>query len=212
MEKLVEGFKKFRLGVFDEKKELFRQLAQHQQPQALFITCSDSRLDPCMLTQTEPGDLFILRNAGNLVPSYGSNVGGTTATIEFALGVLGIRDVIVCGHTDCGVMKAILDPDQIANFPSVKEWLLQAEATRQVIKENYGHLKGEELLIATIQENVRIQLTHLRTHPIVAAKLRSGGVALHGWVYSIPTGHMSAYDYKNDRFADLLELEAARKK
>lgn len=212
MEKLVEGFKKFRLGVFDAKKELFRQLAQNQQPQALFITCSDSRLDPCLLTQTEPGELFILRNAGNLVPSYGSNVGGTTATIEFAIGVLGIRDVIVCGHTDCGVMKAILDPSQIADFPSVKEWLLQAEATRQVIKENYAHLKGEDLLIATIQENVRIQLSHLRTHPIIAAKLRSGGVALHGWVYSIPTGRMSAYDHTNDQFVDLLELEATRKK
>src|SRR6266545_3064367 len=108
MEKLVAGFKKFRSEVFDEKKELFRQLEKGQQPQALFITCSDSRLDPCLLTQTEPGELFILRNAGNLVPSYGSNVGGTTATIEFAIGVLGIRDVIVCGHTDCGVMKAIL--------------------------------------------------------------------------------------------------------
>jgi carbonic anhydrase len=212
MEKLVEGFKKFRTEVFDAKKELFRQLAKGQQPHALFITCSDSRLDPCLLTQTEPGELFILRNAGNLVPSYGSNVGGTTATIEFAIGVLGIRDVIVCGHTDCGVMKAILDPSQIADFPSVKDWLLQAESTRRVIQDNYSHLKGEDLLIATIQENVRIQLSHLRTHPIVASKLRGGNIALHGWVYSIPTGQMWAYDYKNDRFAPLLNPEEKKRK
>lgn len=212
MEKLIEGFKKFRSEVFDAKKALFNQLARSQQPQALFITCSDSRLDPCLLTQTEPGELFILRNAGNLVPSYGSKIGGTTATIEFAVGVLGIRDVIVCGHTDCGVMKAILDPSLIADFPSVKDWLLEAEATRLVIKENYAHLHGEDLLIATIQENVRIQLNHLRTHPIVASKLRGGKIALHGWVYSIPTGNMWAYDYKNDRFAPLLEAEATRTK
>jgi carbonic anhydrase len=211
MEKLVGGFKKFRTEVFDAKKHLFNQLAKSQQPHALFITCSDSRLDPCLLTQTEPGELFILRNAGNLVPSYGSNVGGTTATIEFAVGVLGIRDVIVCGHTDCGVMKAILDPSLVEDFPSVKEWLLEAEATRRVIKENYAHLKGEDLLIATIQENVRIQLNHLRTHPLVASKLRGGKIALHGWVYSIPTGDMWAYDYKSDRFASLLD-EITQKK
>lgn len=143
---------------------------------ALFITCSDSRIDPCLITQTDPGELVILRNAGNLVPSYGTTIGSTVATIEYAVGVLGVRNVIVCGHTDCGVVKAILEPEQVGDLPAVKAWLLQAEATRRVIRENYGHLNGDALYVATTQENVRIQLEHLQTHPIVAAKLRSNGV------------------------------------
>jgi carbonic anhydrase len=203
MEKLIEGFKKFQSEVFRAKKRLFDQLAHQQNPRALFITCSDSRIDPCLMTQTEPGELFILRNAGNLIPSYGTTVGSTTATIEYAVGVLGIKNIIVCGHTDCGVVKAILDPKQVDDLPAVKAWLTQAEATRRVVKENYAHLKGEDLLVATIQENVRIQLEHLQTHPTVAAKLRRGALELHGWVYSIATGEVWAYDFRKDRFVVL---------
>jgi carbonic anhydrase len=205
VEKLIEGFKKFQSEVFLVKKKLFGQLAHQQQPQVLFITCSDSRIDPCLLTQTEPGELFILRNAGNIVPSYGTTVGSTTATIEYAVGVLGIRNIIVCGHTDCGVAKALLDPDHVGDLPAVKAWLTQAEATRRVVKENYAHLNGEALLVATIQENVRIQLEHLQTHPTVAAKLRRGALHLDGWVYSIPTGEVWAYDFRKDRFVSLLD-------
>ena len=111
MEKLVEGFKKFQSEVSRAKRELFTRLSQKQEPPALFITCSDSRIDPTLLTQTEPGELFILRNAGNIVPSYGGVLGGSTATIEYAVSVLGVKPVIVCGHTDCGVMKALLHPE-----------------------------------------------------------------------------------------------------
>ncbi len=145
----------------------------------------------------------ILRNAGNIVPSYGAQIGGTTATIEYAVGVLGVKNIIVCGHTDCGVAKGILDPEQAKDLPSLQEWLLQAEATRRIIQENYAHLKGDELLTATIQENVRVQLAHLRTHPLIAAKLRRKAVELHGWVYSIPTGQVWTFDDGLDRFVDL---------
>jgi carbonic anhydrase len=203
MEKLIEGFKKFQSEIFRAKKTLFDQLANAQHPRALFITCSDSRIDPCLLTQTEPGELFILRNAGNLVPSYGTTVGSTTATIEYAVGVLAVRNIIVCGHTDCGVVKALLDPEVIGDLPAVKAWLTQAEATRRVIKENYGHLNGEALQLTTIQENVRIQIEHLQTHPTVAAKLRRGALEVHGWVYSIATGEVWAYDFPTDRFVRL---------
>jgi carbonic anhydrase len=210
MEKLIEGFKKFQSEVFRAKKGLFDQLTHKQQPRALFITCSDSRIDPCLLTQAEPGELFILRNAGNLVPSYGTTVGSTTATIEYAVGVLEIRNIIVCGHTDCGVAKALLDPKQIDDLPAVKAWLTQAEATRRVVKENYAHLNGEALLVTTIQENVRIQLEHLQTHPTVAAKLRRGALELHGWVYSIPTGEVWTYDFRNDQFVSLLDARPGK--
>ena len=203
MKTIIEGFKKFQFEVFQEKRMLFERLSYGQNPRALFITCSDSRIDPTLLTQTDPGELFILRNAGNIVPSYGTVVGGSTATIEYAVAVLGVQHVIVCGHTDCGVMRAILRPDQLKELPAVKEWLLQAEATRRIVMENYPHLPESDLLVTTTQENVRIQLDHLRTHPAVAARLRRGALQLHGWVYSISTGEMWTYDLAGDKFVPL---------
>jgi len=203
MKTLIEGVRKFQSEVFAGQKELFSRLAHGQHPRALFITCSDSRIDPCLLTQTHPGDLFILRNAGNIVPSYGAQVGGTTSTIEYAVGVLGVKNIIVCGHTDCGVAKGILDPALAADLPALREWLMQAEATRRIIQEIHSHLKGDELLEAAIRENVRVQLAHLRTHPLIAAKLRRGTVELHGWVYSIPTGQVWTFDESRDQFVSL---------
>ena len=203
MEKLVEGFKKFQKEVFRAKRELFTRLSESQTPRALFITCSDSRIDPTLLTQSEPGELFILRNAGNIVPSYGETMGGSTATIEYAVAVLGVKHVIVCGHTDCGVMRALLHPESVEGLPAVKSWMIQAETTRRIVREQYADLKGEALLVTTIQENVRIQLDHLRTHPAVAVRLRRGMLTLHGWVYSIPTGDVWAYDEDKDVFVSL---------
>jgi carbonic anhydrase len=205
MKKLIEGFKRFQRDVFKTKRQLFLSLARSQQPRALFITCSDSRIDPCLVTQTDPGELFILRNAGNLVPSYGTTIGSTIATIEYAVGVLDVKNIIVCGHTDCGVVKAILEPEQVGDLPAVKAWLLQAEATRRVVRENYSHLTGDALYVATTQENVRIQLEHLQTHPIVAARLRRKALELHGWVYSIETGDVWTYDFQQDMFRSLLQ-------
>ncbi len=212
MKKLIEGFKKFQREVFTAKRELFKTLAHGQHPRALFITCSDSRIDPCLITQTEPGELFILRNAGNLVPSYGTTIGSTIATIEYAVGVLGVKNIIVCGHTDCGVVKAILEPEQVGDLPAVKSWLLQAEATRRVVRENYGSLTGDALYVATTQENVRIQLKHLQTHPVVAARLRNQSLELHGWVYSIETGDVWAYDFAEDAFHSLLRSSSVHRK
>jgi carbonic anhydrase len=205
MRTLIEGFKRFRSEVFEQKRELFQRLSLGQNPVALFITCSDSRIDPNLLTQTQPGELFILRVAGNIVPSYGAAMGGITATIEYAISALGVKNVIVCGHTGCSVMEAILEPEQYEHLPAVKNWLLQAETTRRIIAENYSNLIGPELLTATIQENVRVQLTHLATHPAVAARLHRGAVQLHGWVYSIPTGEMWTYDFDRGQFVSLVE-------
>jgi carbonic anhydrase len=203
MEKLVEGFKRFHAEVFGQKKELFTRLSQKQDPRALFVTCSDSRIDPTLLTQAEPGELFILRNAGNIVPAYGTMTGGSTATIEYAIAVLNVKHVIVCGHTDCGVMKALLQVESVNELPAVKNWMNQAEATRRIVRENYGHLYGDDLLLATIQENVRAQLDHLRTHPSVAARLRRGLLDLHGWVYSISTGDIWVFDGVKGEFVSL---------
>jgi carbonic anhydrase len=212
MEKLVKGFLKFRTEVFDEKKELFTRLSENQTPRALFITCSDSRVDPTLLTQTDPGELFILRNAGNMVPPYGSMQGGSTATIEYAMAVLKVPHIIVCGHTDCAVMKALLNPKDVADLPAVREWVGQAETTRRLMRDHYTDLKGSERLIKTTQENVRSQLDHLRTHPSVALRLRQNKVDLHGWVYSISTGDIWVYDFDSERFTSLLDRNSHRLK
>ncbi len=212
MEKLVKGFLKFRTEVFEKKKALFTRLSGNQSPRALFITCSDSRVDPTLLTQTDPGELFILRNAGNMVPPYGSMQGGSTATIEYAMAVLKVPHIIVCGHTDCGVMKALLNPEEVHDLPAVREWVGQAETTRRLMREHYTDLTGTDRLVKTTQENVRSQLDHLRTHPSVALLLRQKKVDLHGWVYSISTGDVWVYDFDSEQFTSLLDDAAPRLK
>ncbi len=205
MDKLVKGFLKFRTEVFSKKKEFFTRLSENQAPRALFITCSDSRVDPTLLTQTDPGELFILRNAGNMVPPYGSMQGGSTATIEYAMAVLKVPHIIVCGHTDCAVMKALLNPEEVSDLPAFREWVGQAETTRRLMHEHYTDLTGNDRLIKTTQENVRSQLDHLRTHPSVALLLRKKQVDLHGWVYSISTGDVWVYDFEFEQFTSLLD-------
>lgn len=203
MQKLIAGVRKFQSEVFLKKRDLFARLSRNQQPHTLFITCSDSRIDPTLLTQSEPGELFILRNAGNIVPSYGGVLGGITATIEYAVALLGVQYIVVCGHTDCGAMKALLNPELIHDLPALRNWMIQADTTRRIVRETYGHLKDDDLLVTTIQENVRAQLDHLKTHPTVAAQLRRGLLSIHGWVYSIPTGDIWTYDEQKQEFFPL---------
>lgn len=202
MKRLLEGLKKFQNQVFHEKQELFMRLAKKQEPDTLFITCSDSRVDPNLLTQTEPGELFILRNAGNLVPPYGAVAGGTTATIEFGVAALQVKDIVVCGHSNCGALKALVCPEMLQDLPAVREWLRYAESTRRVMKEYYGHLENEDFLETVIKENVLIQLANLRTHPSVVVRLRRGDLNLHGWVYSIESGKVWVYDANMGNFIE----------
>ena len=205
MKKIVDGLFTFQREVFPRRMTEFQRLANGQSPEVLFITCSDSRIVPDLLTQTNPGDLFICRNAGNIVPSHGDVNGGVSATIEYAVMALGVRDIVVCGHTDCGAMKAVLDPSLVRPMPNVASWLRHADAARQVIAENYQHLSGDELLHAAIQENVLAQLENLKTHPSVAARLRRGDLELHGWVYDIGQGTVSAWLPEEKRFVSLEE-------
>ncbi|MES2462376.1 MAG: carbonic anhydrase [Armatimonadota bacterium] len=185
---------------FSSQRELFERLAEGQSPETLFITCSDSRINPNLLTQTQPGELFILRNAGNIVPPYGAANGGEGATIEYAVAALGVKDIIVCGHSHCGAMKGLLHPESLTELPQVSQWLGHAEATRRIMQENYQHLQDTALLTATVEENVLIQLENLRTHPAVAARLGRGQINLHGWVYKIETGEVFAFDPKENQF------------
>ncbi|HXG08504.1 MAG TPA: carbonic anhydrase [Gemmataceae bacterium] len=194
MQKLVEGIHHFQANIFATQRELFERLARGQHPEALFITCSDSRINPNLITQTEPGELFIVRNAGNIIPPHGPTPGGEEATIEFAVVGLGVKNIIVCGHSLCGAMKGLLEPEKLHDMPAVRAWLAHAEATRWIIKDKYQDLTGDALLTATVEENVLVQLENLRTHPCVAAGLAKGDLKLHAWVYKIETGQVFAYD------------------
>ena len=202
MERVLKGLVRFQKKVFAKKEKLFASLSKQQNPSVLFITCSDSRIDPSLLTQTDPGDIFIIRNAGNLIPTYGAAIGGSTATIEYGVSVLQVKDIIVCGHTDCGAMRGLLHPEKLQELPAVKAWLQHAETTVRIVKDYCAHLKGDELFAATIRENVLVQLDHLRTHPAVATRLRQGDLRLHGWVYSIGTGEVWVYDSEKKEFVD----------
>ena len=207
MQKLVQGIHQFRENVFRPRREWFERLAAGQRPLALFVTCSDSRINPNLITQTDPGELFIARNAGNIVPPHHPAPGGEEATIEFAVAGLGIKDLIVCGHTHCGAMKGLLDPEGLSDMPAVRHWLAHADATRRIIRDKYGHLAGTPLLTAAAQENVLVQLEHLRTHPAVAAGLARGELKLHGWMYKIETGEVFAFDPASGQFAPVADLD-----
>jgi len=200
MQKLVEGLHKFQSEFCRSHQDLFQKLSQGQNPDALFISCSDSRVVPNLITQTAPGDLFVLRNAGNIIPPHGAGGLGETATIEFAVTGLGVKDIVVCGHTLCGAMRGLLDLDGLTNMPAVKAWLSHAESTRRIVLENYKHLEGNARLTATAQENVLVQIENLRTHPSVRSKILRGELAIHAWVYKIETGEVFAYDQASGQF------------
>jgi carbonic anhydrase len=203
MERLLRGVTKFQTEVFPAQRPLFEGLASGQSPEALFITCADSRIVPQLITQSSPGDLFICRNAGNMVPPYGELHGGVSATIEYALCVLNVKHIIVCGHTDCGAMKGILHPEAVADMPTVKSWLAHGEVARRIVNENYPNITEQAKLHVITEENVVAQLEHLRTHPSVASRLAGGKVALHGWMYHIHSGQVDAWDSHRARFVPI---------
>jgi carbonic anhydrase len=205
MKRLVAGLVSFQRNVFPQRKELFEHLACEQKPRALFITCADSRVVPDMILQCEPGELFICRNAGNIVPPYGDVRGGVTATIEYAVMGLGIPNIIVCGHTDCGAMRAVLTPEKLKRMPSVQHWLFHAQTAVHMVEDNFPNLTGEERLQKLTEENVLAQIDHLRTHPYVASRVARGDLSLYAWVYNIKSGEMTGYDPESHRFVPLDE-------
>jgi len=202
MDDIISGVKTFQRDVYPQNSDLFEQLAKGQSPDALVITCSDSRVDPFLLTQARPGQLFVLRNAGNLVPKYGGPVGGVTATIEFAVVALAVPNIIICGHSGCGAMAGLLNPGQLRGMPRVTKWLEHAEVVRESIAAA-GPLDAADALDRAVEANVIVQLDHLRSHPSVADMLRSGQINLHGWVYDIATGAVTTYDSERSQFVPL---------
>ena len=196
----LKGVIKFQNEVYPSKQELFERLAKGQSPEALFIACSDSRVETAMITQTDPGELFIVRNAGNIVPPHTSSTGAVTASLEFAMRVLDVPHIVVCGHTECGAMKGIMDLNALQHLPHVKEWLGFSQGAMDVVSEIASDKTEDEKMKLLLEENVKLQLQHLRTHPSVMRKLANGSLTLHGWVYDIKTGRVSAWDEADGRF------------
>lgn len=204
MKKIIQGVHDFRSGVFEEQQDLFERLANSQTPDALFITCSDSRVNPNLITQTNPGEMFILRNAGNIVPPHGAGDNGEAATVEYAIAALGVQDIIVCGHSGCGAITALLKPESLTKLPTTAAWLQYAQATKYVMDTVYESVTDhDERLNIAIQENVLAQLVHLRTLPAVTAGLINRTIHLHGWVYDIEKGSVFSYDPNVGQFTQL---------
>ncbi|SCY73291.1 carbonic anhydrase [Rhizobium sp. NFACC06-2] len=205
MANLSKGISHFRGSVFPEHSALYRKLAREgQQPQALMISCADSRVMPETITQSGPGELFVCRNAGNIVPPFQTANGGVSSAIEYAVVALGISDVIVCGHSDCGAMKGLCHPELLGPMPNVAAWLKHSHAAYSIVCEAYPTNLGEKDRIrAVAMENVVVQLDHLRTHPSVAAKLATNEVSLHGWFFDIETGSVLVYDGAASRFTEI---------
>ncbi|HEY1804134.1 MAG TPA: carbonic anhydrase [Terracidiphilus sp.] len=203
MQKLIEGHRKFLAEVFPEKKNHFHLLAEGQSPQWLFITCADSRVLPDLILGTEPGDLFISRSIGNVVPVTSHDVDGVTATIEYAVEVLKVRHIIVCGHSDCGALKAAINRKSLENLPKAKRWLDHVEAAF-TYKQPLNPADGESAeLAALIRGNVVAQIGNLHEQPSVQQALAEGRLTVHGWYYDILTGRIEEYDEAAKRFAPL---------
>jgi carbonic anhydrase len=192
LEELKAGIRQFRSEVYPENKEAYLKAgSEPQRPHALIITCADSRIDPELITQSKPGDVFVTRNIGNLVPAYGEMLGGVSAVIEYAVSALKVQHVVVCGHSDCGAMKGLLDPEGLETMPTVKSWLKNAHAALSVANSlGEPDEKPGTLMRRLTEENVLLQMQHLRTHPSVAGAMAREELTISGWVYDIGRGEV----------------------
>jgi len=205
MERLIKGHRRFLAEVFPRRRDEFHLLAESQAPEWLFITCSDSRVVPDLILGSGPGDLFIVRNAGNVVPITSHDVDGCTATIEYAVEVLRVKHAILCGHSDCGAMKAAIDREGLENLPKASRWLQHVEAAfshRQPVDPADG---PQAEMCSLIRGNVVAQLLNLHAQPAVASAVAEGRLTVHGWYYDILTGRIERYDEEARRFVGLVE-------
>jgi carbonic anhydrase len=211
MRRLLQGVRHFHHRIFPIWRPRFEHLASGQNPSTLFITCSDSRIVPHLLTQTEPGELFVLRNAGNLVPPSSVAHTGEAATIEYAVEVLKVSDIVVCGHSHCGAIAGLLQPESLHHLPAVRNWLAHAQSTFQEFNNlASGQDRQGNFFAAAVQHNVITQLAHLRTYHHVERAEARGELALHGWFYRFETGETFRLDEGTQTFCSLIDMPAGK--
>ncbi len=208
LKRLKAGVRQFRTEIYENNAEAYQRAASMpQQPHTLIITCADSRIDPEALTQSGPGDVFVTRNIGNMVPAYGEMLGGVSAVIEYAVSALKVKHIVVCGHSDCGAMKALLHPEAVEDMPTVKSWLTNGRAALSVA-ESLQHDDGRELMPVLTEQNALMQLAHLKTHPSVAGAMARGELTASAWVYDIGSGRVRIAEDGSSRFHHVTESEA----
>ena len=218
MLKLLPGLHQFKSEIHSQNEKFFERLASGQSPDAIFITCSDSRVVPNLITQTDPGTLFVIRNAGNIVPAYSadSDSPAEEATIEYAVSQLNVKEIIVCGHSGCGAMNGLLQMEKLDSMPAVKKWLKHTERTLDIIDSDYGDLDWDSKVSAAIQVNVLVLLENLRTLPCISKRIMKREIELHGWVYDIESGEVYIFDPLDEEFKaplktrDGFELDSER--
>lgn len=201
MQTLVNGLHEFFKSVVTDHGELLSKLATGQDPKVLLVTCADSRVEPSWVFQSKPGSVFVVRNAGNLVPSSDHTGGGEIASIEYALKSLDIQDLVICGHTDCGAMKGLLAG--ATGFTHVGPWLQHAKRTKEIMESSYQHLTGTDHVTACAEENVLVQIEQLLSHDFVMEAWQTGRLRIHGWVYDVGSGEVFAYNSKDQQFRQL---------
>jgi carbonic anhydrase len=205
MLKLLEGVHRFQQREFGRYREVFRRLSREgQKPHTLFITCADSRVVAELITQSKPGDLFVIKNIGNIVPPAEEDTGynSTGAGIEFAVEVLGVTDIVVCGHSQCGAIAALMHPQlPSGDLKHLQKWITLAQPVRETIERNYRHLTTEaECIRAAEEENVLFSIDQLHAYPAVARKLQEGSLRLHAWFFKIDTAELFGYDPEHRQF------------
>lgn len=200
-DKLLKKAKHFKSICFEERKEFFEKLSTAQDPEVLFVTCADSRLHPHMFTESDAGELFICRNAGNIVPPHDAPPDTTSASIEYALHNLDLTDIVICGHSDCGAMKALLNPESTKDMPNMRHALRYANTALQALED--ADVSSGEMLQQLTEMNVLLQMVHLRSHPFVAEAEKAGRLSLHGWVYNIGEGNIRVFSPEENTFSDL---------
>ena len=209
MQRLIEGVHKFQSGEFGNYRKLFRKLSQEgQNPHTLFITCSDSRVLAELITQSKPGDLFVVKNIGNIVPpsSVAGDTNSTAAAIEFAVENLRVSDIVICGHSQCGAISALLGHTKVPKeLPHLRAWLNVAAPVVELVKKDYPHLVDPIAReIAAAEENVLFGLDNLHSYPCVQERLAVGALQLHGWFFKIATAELFAYDPETRQFSPLI--------
>ncbi len=209
MQRLIEGVHKFRSGEFGNYRKLFRKLSQEgQNPHTLFITCSDSRVLAELITHSKPGDLFVVKNVGNIVPPANArgDTNSTAAAIEFAVETLKVSDIVICGHSQCGAITALLDKKPVSDStPHLRDWLNLAAPVLETLKKDYPHLpEGPAKETAAAEENVLFGLDSLHSYSCVQERLMDGSLRLHGWFFKIATAELFAYDPEKRQFLPLV--------
>lgn len=203
LERLKAGIRRFQGEIYGEREDAYRKAASEpQRPHTLIVACADSRVDVETITDSGPGDVFIARNVGNMVPAYGEVLGGVSAVIEYAVSALKVQHIAVCGHSDCGAMKALLQPASTDEMPTVKSWLNNGMAALRVA-ERVHEETGRDLLPVLTEQNVLMQLAHLRTHPSVAGALARANLTISGWVYDIASGEVRIAEHGVGNFEPL---------